>query len=56
MGKIFITIHRRHSGDCAHKSDRYHPRCGCPLWAHFNWPKSATLFGGRKLNRVATPS
>lgn len=51
MKKIDITIYRRHASNCAYKSDRYHPRCGCPLWGQFNWPKSGTLFEGKKLNR-----
>ncbi len=44
-----ITIYRRHSADCPHKSDRYAPRCGCPLSGQFNWPQSTTKFDGKNL-------
>lgn len=46
-----ITIYRRHSADCKHKGDRYHPRCGCSLWFQFNWTQAETTLGGNKLRR-----
>ena len=46
-----ITPYRRHSADCKHKDDRYHPRCGCPLWFQFNWSQSDTTLDGNKLHR-----
>ncbi len=46
-----ITIYRRHSADCKHKEDRYHPRCGCSLWFQFNWTARETALGGNKLRR-----
>jgi len=46
-----ITIYRRHSADCKHKNDRYHPRCGCSLWFQFNWTQAETTLGGNKLRR-----
>jgi integrase len=44
-----ITIYRRHSAHCKHKDDRYHPRCGCPLWLQFNWSQRETRLDGKKL-------
>jgi site-specific recombinase XerD len=32
-----ITIYRRHSSDCPHWEDRFHKRCGCPLWAQYQF-------------------
>lgn len=46
-----ITIYRRHSADCKHKDDRYHPRCGCSLWFQFNWTEPETTLDGNKLRR-----
>jgi len=46
-----ITIYRRHSADCKHKDDRYHPRCGCSLWFQFNWTQPETTLDGNKLRR-----
>jgi hypothetical protein len=46
-----ITIYRRHSADCKHKDDRYHPRCGCSLWFQFNWTQPETMLDGNKLSR-----
>lgn len=46
-----ITIYRRHSADCKHKDDRYHPRCGCSLWFQFNWTQPETTWGGNKLRQ-----
>jgi len=46
-----ITTYRRHSANCKHKDDRYHPRCGCPLWFQFNWSQPATTLEGNKLRR-----
>lgn len=44
-----ITIYRRHSADCKHKDDRYHPRCGCSLWFQFNWTRPETTLDGKKV-------
>lgn len=44
-----ITIYRRHTKQCSQKDDRYAPRCGCPLWAEFNWPQAQTTLNGKKL-------
>ncbi len=44
-----ITIYRRHRADCPHKADRYHPRCGCPLWFEFVWENGHTVYDGKKL-------
>lgn len=46
-----ITTYRRHSANCKHKDDRYHPRCGCSLWFQFNWSGPDTALGGNKLHR-----
>ena len=46
-----ITTYRRHSADCKHNDDRYHARCGCPLWFQFNWSQSDTTLDGKKLRR-----
>ena len=46
-----IIPYRRHSADCKHKDDRYHPRCGCPLSFQFNWSQPPTTLDGRKLRR-----
>ena len=46
-----VTIYRRHSADCKHKDDRYHPRCGCSLWFQFNWTQAETTLDGNKLGR-----
>jgi hypothetical protein len=46
-----IKIFRRHSADCPDKADRYAPRCGCPLWAEFNWNQSQTTLDGKKLRQ-----
>jgi hypothetical protein len=46
-----ITIYRRHSADCKHKDDRYHPRCGCSLWFQFNGSGPNTTLDGNKLHR-----
>jgi len=46
-----ITTYRRHAVDCKHKDDRYHPRCGCPLWFQFNWSQPDTTLDGNKLRR-----
>lgn len=43
-----ITTYRRHSADCKHKDDRYHPRCGCPLWFQFNWSQPETTLDGNE--------
>jgi integrase len=32
-----ITIYRRHAKDCTQQQDRYAPRCGCPLWAQYQF-------------------
>src|ERR1017187_7048977 len=45
-----ITIYRRHNADCPQKADRYHPRCGCPLWFQFVWKNGKTVYDGKKLN------
>jgi integrase len=46
---VEITIYRRHSAACPEKGNRYAPRCGCPLWAQFNWKQSPVELDGRKL-------
>lgn len=46
-----IIPYRRHSADCKHKDDRYHPRCGCPLWFRFNWSQPETKLDGKRLHR-----
>jgi integrase len=46
-----ITIYRRHSADCDQTTDRYAPRCGCPLWFQFNWNRASTVLDGKKLKR-----
>jgi len=32
-----ITIYRRHAKECTQSQDRYAPRCGCPLWAQYQF-------------------
>lgn len=34
-----IVIYVRHSKDCSHKDDRYYRRCGCPLWAQYQFDR-----------------
>jgi hypothetical protein len=46
-----ITTYRRHSVDCKHKDDRYHPRCGCSLWFQSNWSGPNTTLDGNNLHR-----
>lgn len=44
------TIYRRHANDCPEKSNRYAPRCGCPLWFQFVWKNGKATYDGKKLN------
>jgi hypothetical protein len=46
-----ITIYRRHWAGCKQRIDRYHPRCGCPLWFQFNWSGQNSTLDGKKLHR-----
>ena len=45
-----ITIYRRHGAACSERSNRYAPRCGCPLWFQFLWKHGKTAYDGKKLN------
>ena len=45
-----IVIYRRHSADCPHRDERYHPRCGCPLWGQYQYQ------GGQRKKSLNTRS
>ncbi|HEV2395928.1 MAG TPA: hypothetical protein VGS27_03155 [Candidatus Sulfotelmatobacter sp.] len=43
-----IILYRRHGlkegSRCPHSDNRYHPRCGCPIWMQFQYAKNRPLF------------
>ena len=44
-----FTVFRRHNKDVCDSTNRYEPRCGCPLHVQFVWKGSLGLFEGKKL-------
>lgn len=44
-----FTIWRRHNREICRSTNRYDPRCRCPLHVQFVWKGSAGLFEGKKL-------
>jgi hypothetical protein len=44
-----FTVFRRHNRDNCDSTNRYEPRCGCPLWVQFVWKGSLGQFEGKKL-------
>lgn len=45
-----FTVWRRHNRDNCESTNRYDPRCGCPLHVEFVWKGAPGVFEGRKLN------
>lgn len=44
-----FTVWRRHNRDVCKSTNRYDPRCGCPLHVQFVWKGSPGIFEGKKL-------
>ena len=44
-----FTVFRRHNRDICDKTNRYEPRCGCPLHVQFVWKGPPGVFEGKKL-------
>ncbi len=44
-----FTVFRRHNRDNCASTNRYEPRCGCPLWVQFIWKGAPGVFEGKKL-------
>jgi integrase len=44
-----FTIFRRHNRDNCDSTNRYEPRCGCPLWVQFVRKGAPGIFEGKKL-------
>ncbi len=44
-----FTIFRRHNRDNCASTNRYEPRCGCPLHVQFVWKGTPGVFEGKKL-------
>ena len=44
-----FTVFRRHNRDNCDSTNRYEPRCGCPLWVQFVWKGALGVFEGKKL-------
>lgn len=44
-----FTVWRRHNRDVCTSTNRYEPRCGCPLWVQFVWKGAPGVFEGKKL-------
>ena len=42
-------VWRRHNRDVCESSNRYEPRCGCPLHVQFVWKGAPGVFEGKKL-------
>ncbi len=45
-----FTVWRRHNRDNCESTNRYDPRCGCPLHVEFVWKGDPGVFEGKKLN------
>ncbi len=44
-----FTVWRRHNRDVCGSTNRYEPRCGCPLHVQFVWKGAPGVFEGKKL-------
>lgn len=44
-----FTVFRRHNRDNCDSTNRYEPRCGCPLHVQFVWKGAPGIFEGKKL-------
>jgi len=44
-----FTVWRRHNSDVCASTNRYEPRCGCPLHVQFVWKGAPGAFEGKKL-------
>ncbi len=44
-----FTVWRRHNTDVCDSTNRYDPRCGCPLHVQFVWKGAPGVFEGKKL-------
>ena len=44
-----FTVFRRHNRDICESTNRYEPRCGCPLHVQFVWKGAPGVFEGKKL-------
>ena len=44
-----FTVFRRHNRDNCKSTNRYEPRCGCPLHVQFVWKGTPGVFEGKKL-------
>ena len=44
-----FTVWRRHNRDVCDSTNRYEPRCGCPLHVQFVWKGAPGVFEGKKL-------
>ena len=44
-----FTVFRRHNRDVCDSTNRYEPRCGCPLHVQFVWQWAPGVFEGKKL-------
>jgi integrase len=44
-----FTVWRRHNRDVCDSTNRYEPRCGCPLHVQFVWKGAPSVFEGKKL-------
>ncbi len=44
-----FTVFRRHNRDNCKSTNRYEPRCGCPLHVQFVWKGTPGAFEGKKL-------
>ena len=43
------VVFRRHNRENCASTNRYEPRCGCPLWVQFVWKGAPGVFQGKKL-------
>jgi hypothetical protein len=44
-----FKVWRRHNRDVCDSTNRYDPRCGCPLHVQFVWKGAPGVFEGKKL-------
>ncbi len=49
VDRMTFTVWRRHNRDVCNSTNRYDPRCGCPLHVQFVWKGSSGVFEGKKL-------
>lgn len=45
-----FTAWRRHNRKVCASTNRYDPRCGCPLWVQFVWKGASGVFEGKRLD------